>query len=143
MKKTILVCLCVTALLAMSSCNSYRMQMREPNAHVEFYADDFELSEPFTSEFTVTHVLGINWEKIFGNSTNGYVTTGTSLPVVGPQVASGANGALYRLMEEHPGYDVIFYPQVKVKRNAPVLGTGLYSKTTYTVTARLGKMRKK
>lgn len=65
-----------------------------------------------------------------------------SIPVIGsivPDVTS--NYALYKLMAEHPGYDVVFYPQFEKRRHAPILGTSLYSKTTVKVTARLAKMK--
>lgn len=133
--------------LVMTSCHSYRYTMREPNSHVEFVASDFELSEPFTGEATVTRILWIDWERTFGTTTSGFVSKGVELPIVGNMVSygvsGGANYALYDLLKKHPGYDVIFYPQVEVIRHAPVLGSGLYSTTTYKVTARLGKMKKK
>lgn len=65
-----------------------------------------------------------------------------SIPVIGsivPDVTSSY--ALYKLMAEHPGYDVVFYPQFEKRRYAPILGTSLYSKTTVKVTARLAKMK--
>lgn len=141
MKRIALFLVGAVAVLAMSSCNSYRQSMREPNAHVEFYASDFELSEPFTGEATVTHVLYIDWEHLFGTTRSGVV--GDMVPVVGHMLEGGANYALYDLMQKHPGYDVVFYPQVSIERHAPVLGTGIYSTTTYKVTARLGKMKQK
>lgn len=64
------------------------------------------------------------------------------IPVIGsivPDVTS--NYALYKLMAEHPGYDVVFYPQFEKRKHAPILGTSLYSKTTVKVTARLAKMK--
>lgn len=143
MKKIkILMVLSVVALF-MSSCQSYRHTMREPNSHVEFVASDFELSEPFTAEASVTHILWIDWERTFGTSKAGFADNGRELPIIGNMVYGGANIALYKLMQEHPGYDVIFYPQVEEHRSAPIFGSGLYSHTTYKVTARLGKMKNK
>lgn len=142
MKKSILIILGVAALF-MTSCNSYRHTMREPNTHVEFYASDFELSEPVSAEATVTRVLWIDWERTFGSSKAGFANNGSELPIIGNMVYGGANIALYKLLKENPGYDVIFYPQVEVHKSAPVLGTDLYSTTTYKVTARLGKMKQK
>ena len=49
----------------------------------------------------------------------------------------------FKMMQQNPGYDVVIYPQVESYRHAPVLGTDIYSKTTYKVTARLGKLKKK
>lgn len=128
--------------LFMTSCQTYRHSMREPNSRIEFVASDFEFSEPFTGEATVTNVLGIDWERLFGTTKIGTSNNGFELPIIGNFVQGGANYAIYDLLEKHPGYDVIFYPQVEVHRSAPILGTDLYSTTTYKVTARLGKIKK-
>lgn len=141
-KARFLLILGVVALL-MTSCKSYRNEMREPNSHVEFVASDFELSEPVTGEATVTRILGIDWERTFGSTKAGIVDRGVELPVIGNLIIGGANYALYDLMQNNPGYDVIFYPKVEINRVAPVLGTDIFSKTTYKVTARLGKMKNK
>lgn len=144
MKKfRIVLILGVVALLA-SSCQSYRHTMREPNNRVEFVASDFEFSAPVTGEATITRVLGVNWEHLFGTSYTGTTNNGFDLPIIGNFLPSdGAAEAMYDMMRRNPGYDVIFYPQVEVHRNAPVLGTDLYSTTTYKVTARLGKLKNK
>ena len=129
--------------LFLTSCNSYRHTMREPNNHVEFVASDFELSDAVTGEATVTNVLGIDWSRIFGTTHDGFVTSRYDIPIVGTLVVNnGINAALYDMMQKNPGYDVVFYPQVESYRHAPILGTDLYSTTTYKVTARLGKLKK-
>lgn len=143
MKKARLLLILGVAALFMTSCQSYRHNMREPNSHVEFYASDFELSEPVSAEATVTQVLFVDWERLFGTTKAGFAEKGNELPVIGNMIYGGANIALYKLLKENPGYDVIFYPQVEIHKSAPILGTDLYSTTTYKVTARLGKMKKK
>lgn len=142
MKSKLLLVLGVVALF-MTSCQSYRHTMREPNSHVEFYASDFELSEPVSAEATVTRVLYIDWERTFGTSKAGFANNGSELPVIGNMIYGGANIALYKLLKANPGYDVIFYPQVEEHKSAPIFGTDIFSTTTYKVTARLGKLKKK
>ena len=143
MKKFRLVLVCAIAVLFLGSCNTYRHSMREPNAWVEYHADDFILSDQVTGEATVIRVLGIDWQHLFGEKELATTPSfGTQVPIVGMPVSNGANYALYNLMQKNPGYDVVIYPQVEVYRHAPVLGTDLYSKTTYKVTARMGKLKK-
>ncbi|MBP5528088.1 MAG: hypothetical protein J6X79_06540 [Bacteroidales bacterium] len=142
MKSKLLLVLGVVALF-MTSCQTYRHTMREPNNHVEFYASDFELSEPVTAEATVTRVLCIDWERTFGTKKAGFANNGSELPIIGNMIYGGANIALYKLLKANPGYDVIFYPQVEEHKSAPIFGTDIYSTTTYKVTARLGKLKKK
>ena len=143
MKKISLLLVLGAVALVMTSCTSYRHTMREPNSHVEFVASDFEFSDPVTAEATVTRVLWIDWERTFGTSKAGFANDGSELPIIGNVVYGGANIALYKLLQANPGYDVIFYPQIEAKRHAPVFGSNFYSTTTYKVTARLGKLKKK
>lgn len=144
MRKLTLVLVCAIACFCMSSCNTYKHSMREPNAHIEFYANDFELSDAFTGEATVTKILGLDFARLFGATEIGETPAfGTVIPYLGISLPSESSYALYDLMKKHPGYDVVVYPQVESYRNAPILGTDLYSKTTYKVTARLGKLKKK
>ena len=144
MKKFRLVLVCAIAVLFMASCNTYHHSMKEPNAYVELYANDFDLSEPVTGEATVVRVIGIDWQHLFGTKEIGETPSfGTVIPYIGSVIPTGANYALYNLMQKNPGYDVVVYPQVESHRHAPVLGTDIYSKTTYKVTARLGKLKKK
>jgi hypothetical protein len=67
-----------------------------------------------------------------------------SLPVVGNVLGDKtSNYALYELMNNNPGYDVIFYPQYEVKVVKPIIGIGFLTKiTTVKTTARLGKLNK-
>ena len=143
MKKFRLLLACAVAMLLMASCNTYTHSMKTPNSYVEYHAADFELSGPVTGEATIVKVLGIDWQHLFGTKEIGETgAIGTSVPVIGNLVSAGANYALFNLMKKNPGYDVVIYPQVETYRHAPVLGTDLYSKTTYKVTARLGKLKK-
>lgn len=143
MKKFRMLLICGIAMLFMTSCNTYMHSMKGPNAYVEFHADNFTLSDAVTGEATVVRVLGIDWEHLFGTEEIGETADfGTAVPYIGTVIPSGANYALYKLMQKNPGYDVVIYPQVESHRHAPILGTDLYSKTTYKVTARLGKLKK-
>lgn len=143
MKKFRLLLICGIALMFMASCNTYTHSMKSPNAFVEYHAEDFDLSPAVTGEATVVRVLGIDWQRLFGKEEIGITpSVGTVIPYIGLSIPSGANYALYNLMQKNPGYDVVIYPQVESYRHAPILGTDLYSKTTYKVTARLGKLKK-
>jgi hypothetical protein len=143
MKKLSMLLICGIALLFMSSCHTFRHSMREPNATVEYHAEDFILSDQVVGEATVYRVLGIDWIHLFGTKEIGDTPAfGTVIPVVGVRLEDGANYALYQMMAKNQGYDVVIYPQVQTHRYAPVLGTDIWSRTTYKVTARLGKLKK-
>lgn len=151
MKKISVLLICAVCAMMFASCNVYNHSMKGPNAHVELYAGDFELSGPVTGEATVTKIIGIDWERLFGEQKMGVIEeggagflSGVSIPVIGAYLQShGADYAIYDMMQKNPGYDVVFYPQVESHKNAPILGTDIFSTTTYKVTARLGKLKKK
>ena len=143
MKKLRLLLVCAIAVLFMGSCNTYTHNMKGPNATVEYHAADFDMSAQVVGEATIIRVLGIDWQRLFGTTEIGSTSDfGTVIPSVGTIIPGGANYALFNLMKKNPGYDVVIYPQVETHRHAPILGTDLYSKTTYKVTARLGKLKK-
>ena len=127
--------------LSFSSCHVSNNVMREPNIRFEFNSNDIILSEQFSAEATSTRILGIDWKRLIKKANDGYVNN-VSVPIIGAFIEDKTvNQALYNLMQEHPGYDVVVYPQYHKDANKPVLGTHIYSKTTVRVTARLGKLK--
>jgi len=132
----------------LSSCTSYQKTMQEPNVRVQFDKDDFVLSEQVKAEATTTKVLGIDFQRIFIKSTGttsneSFSINLSSIPVVGALVIDPtSNYALYELMKNNPGYDVVFYPQFETKIVKPILGIGFITKETHVVVqAQLGKLK--
>ena len=66
------------------------------------------------------------------------------IPVIGDVLYDKtSNYALYELMQNNPGYDVVFYPQYEKKIEKPILGIGfILKKITVKVTGRLAKLNK-
>ncbi len=131
-----------------SSCTTLNKTMREPNVRVELTKNDFTLSEQVKAEATSTKIIGIDWSRLFSNKT-GNVESGAfsislaSLPVIGDVLKDKtSNYALYELMSNNQGYDVILYPQYEITVVKPILGIGFLMKTiTVKTTARLGKLK--
>ena len=124
----------VLASLLFSSCSITDRAMQTPNHHIEFYKNDFEYSTQLTAEAKVVRVFGIDWSRLFGRK-----SAQSPIPVFGEAVRAGARSyALYNLMAENPGYDVVVYPQYEVRKFIVPL---FYSKRTAKVTARLAKIK--
>ena len=164
-KIVIKIVLLIEIVYLMSSCSITNQSMKTPNHHIEFYKSDFEYSQQVTAEATSVRILGIDWERLFkwengeinsnensdyhlyfNSSLNSpeiidYLTGGLSatIPVIGNYGKGKVSSyALYNLMQENPGYDIVIYPQYEVKRFIiPVF----YAKRTAKVTARLGKIK--
>jgi hypothetical protein len=124
--------------------------MREPNVRVNLVADDFAVSDQVSGTASSTKILSIDWQRLFNNESADVNAGGAnislaSIPVVGSTISDRTvNYALYNLMYQNPGYDVVIYPQYSTKVSRPFLGLGfIYSKTTVKATARLGKLKSK
>jgi hypothetical protein len=140
----------VIALLGLSSCTTINRSMREPNTKVQFTKADFTLSEQVSAEAKSIKIIGIDFERLFtkktgtieGGPQSGLINI-ADIPVLGQVLTDRtANYALYELMQNTPGYDVVFYPQYETKIVKPILGIGFLTKiTTVKATARLGKLK--
>ena len=150
MKKQILKSITfLFAIAIFSACSTLNHSMREPNTRVELNKSDFTLSDQVTGEAQSVKIIGIDWARLFIKKT-GNIEGGSSasiniasIPVIGEIVSDKtANYALYELMTNNPGYDVVFYPQYETKVLKPILGIGFLTKiTTVKTTARLGKLK--
>ncbi|MEY2830087.1 MAG: hypothetical protein RIQ33_1945 [Bacteroidota bacterium] len=145
--KRIYIILFAAASIAMASCSTSNISMREPNAHVEFYKTDFTFSEQFSAEAVESRILGIDFSRLFKKTTGTVQRDGGaqlfSIPVIGSYIQNPTSSyALYNLMSDHKGYDVVFYPQYETVVERPIIGLPIFVKTTVTVTARLAKIKK-
>ncbi|RYD83187.1 MAG: hypothetical protein EOP53_01575 [Sphingobacteriales bacterium] len=136
------------AAFALSSCTAYNSSMSEGNVKVEFHKEDFTLSNRVSAEATSTKIIGIDWERLFTKK-EGMLTGGPAgnisiamIPVVGAALTDKtSNYALYELMQENAGYDVVFYPSFEKKTVNPIIVPFIFSKTTVKVTSRMGKLK--
>jgi hypothetical protein len=150
MKRNLLMIL-VVGLTFFTSCKTVNKTMREPSTRLELEREDFELSSQVYSSASTTRILGIDWSRLFA-SKGGMVGTplapasfqGVLMPIIGNVMMDRTTSyALYKIMEENPGFDVILYPQYTTTVERPI-GIGFLLKTTTVeVTARLGKLREK
>lgn len=148
MKRTIKVLGIVMLTAAVfSSCTTMHKTMKAPNVRVELNKKDFVLSEQLAAEATSNKIVGIDFERLFLKKTGeveeaAAMISLASLPVIGNVMNDKtSNYALYELMSNNPGYDVIFYPQYETIVEKPILGLGFIMKTTTVKTkARLGKL---
>jgi hypothetical protein len=147
MKTNVLSTILLAGLVAIlfSSCTSINHSMREPFAHMQWEKGDFNYSDQVSAEATTTKILMIDWARLFKKEAGDVSGLGgldlASLPVIGSFLYDRtANYALYKLMQDNPGYDVIFYPQYEVNVKRPI-GLGfIVQKTNVKVTARLAKI---
>jgi hypothetical protein len=139
------VALAFILLVAASSCNTVSKTISEPNTRVNLTSSDFTLSEQVNGTAQTVKVFGIDWRRISKNEAaniSGQMSL-AAVPVIGTFVSDKTtNYALYNMLLENPGYDVVFYPTYTTRVRKPVLGIGfIYKKTTVYATGRLGKLK--
>ncbi|MGK7396682.1 MAG: hypothetical protein ACNS62_19045 [Candidatus Cyclobacteriaceae bacterium M3_2C_046] len=151
-------------LLLITGCSINSRNIKSPNYLVNFDRNDFVFSPQVESEAQITRILGIDWSRLFGwnNATidsDLYFNNqgeGPSVSVAGDEFAFSVGNilatvpiigylpkgqatsyALYELISQNPGYDVIVYPQYEMqKRGIPFF----YMKTRVKVRARLARV---
>lgn len=148
-KKLLPIVITIAITIGFSNCSTINKSMREPNVKLNLTKSDFTLSNQLEAEATSVKIIGIDWERLFMKKTG--EISGSSdkislatLPVIGNLLSDKtSNYALYNLMNNNPGYDVIFYPQYETKIVKPFLGIGFITKITKVKTvARLGILNK-
>lgn len=144
MKKLLVV---LSLMAFMMSCTTISRTMREPSTRLELERGDLELSPQVSAEATSTKILGIDWARLLmskeaSSEKEGLVPFSiVSIPVIGNVLGDKtANYALYELMANNPGYDIVLYPQYEIKVVKPV-GIPIVKITTAKVTARLAKIK--
>jgi hypothetical protein len=148
--KKVLLSASLVAVLFMASCTTNTRMMREPFTRVELVRTDFTISEQFSAEAEQTKIFGIDFARLFKKEYGFTDRDGlggnliTSIPVIGGILSNYGNAnavqnyALYNIMQDHKGYDVVFYPQFETNQFRFL---SLYSKTKVKVTARLAKLK--
>ena len=155
MKLSILFIAVISIIL--SSCTNINQSIQESNTILELKKEDFELSEQVVGKAVRTQIFGIDFKRLFtktsGTTQRNSITSESpvyhvdistiyNLPIIGNRIQNKTVGyALYALLTENPGYDVILYPQYKINVRRPI-GLGfIWRRTEVDVTARLGKLK--
>ena len=136
MKKSLIILLLAVLAFGATSCSSATKSMKEPNVRFELTSNDYVLSDLVSGEATVTRVFGIDWARLF-NTTGGFIANNVS--IVGAFLNQDEFYALYDLIDKHPGYDFVMYPQTSVVTTGV---PGLFTTTKVKISARMAKLKK-
>jgi len=136
--KSLLILIAVAIMF--TSCTIKSHSMKTPNNYVEFKKDDFEFSKQVSGEATQVKICGIDFARLFEQKLGEVDVAGAmQIPIIGSFIATKVNlYALYNIMKDNPGYDVVFYPQFETEK------TGFpffFTTTKVKVTARLAKIK--
>jgi len=129
-----------TVMFSMSSCFVNSKSMKEPQNYIQFEKGDFEYSEQVSGEATEDKVFMVDWSRLF-LKTYGETQAGAAItiPIIGGVLGNKVNGyAIYNMLKDNPGYDIVLYPQFETETQ----NFFLFKHTKVKVTARLGKLKK-
>ena len=140
--KTLRIVLLFSAVaLMVSSCMSSSQSMKSVENRIEFVKGDFEYSDQVSGEATQVKILWIDWARLFDKKWGEISGAGykMEIPIIGSVLSKGVNSyAVYNMIKDNPGYDVVLYPQFETQVDNKIL----IKTTKVKVTARLGKIRK-
>lgn len=130
MKKVLLFILSITFL----SCSSLTSSIKNPSNHIEFTKNDFEYTKQVSSTSKVSFFLGI---PLSNTRKSGKFSDG-SITLVGfrSKLKKAEDLAIYNLLKENPGYDLVLYPKFDTKSAGFII-----TSAKVTVTARLAKLK--
>ena len=126
----------VLVVVAFCSCSSYK-GMQSPSSKVDFTKENFEFSEQVSASATTIRLFGIDWRSIF-NSKTGDFSNSIITPSTIPAMDKTANKAVYKILEQNPNYDVVFFPSIESKQKGIPF---IFTKKDATVKAKLAKIK--
>jgi hypothetical protein len=122
-----------------TSCTSLGRTIREGNTLVQLKKEDYALSDQVSGSAKQVKILAIDWSRLFKRERSRIVTAPLLTTGGVKNLSKVESYALYNLLLNNTGYDVVFYPTFEQERIKVLF---FFSKTKVTVRARLGKLNK-
>lgn len=132
MKKLLLL---ILVSITISSCTSLTSSIKNTTNYIEFEKNDFEYTKQVSSTAKINFLFGIplNNTRKSGKFSNG------SVSIIGfrSKLNKAEDVAVYKLLKDNPGYDLVLYPKFDTKSSGFI-----FTNAEVTVTARLAKLKK-
>jgi hypothetical protein len=130
------VLIAALALFLLAGCISANKSMREATTKVNMQKSDFQITDKQVTGYAKQiKVLGIDWARLFKKEKGSIY-----IQIIGhnERLNKVERYALFDLLKQFPGYDVMFYPTFDYRK---VNVLWIYQKTEVTAGARLGKLK--
>jgi hypothetical protein len=119
----------------LSSCTSLTSSIKSPTNYIEFNKNDFEYTKQVSSKASIDFFL--TWPLNNTRKTGEFSKSSAIIYGFPSKLKKAENVAIYNLLKENPGYDVVLYPKFDTKFSGFII-----TNAEVTVTARLGKLKK-
>lgn len=119
----------------MFSCTSLTSTIKNTPNYIEFNKNDFEYTKQVTSTAKINFLFGI---PLSNTRKSGKFSDGsTSIVGFRSKLNKAEDVAIYNLLKENPGYDLVLYPKFDTKSSGFI-----FTSAQVTVSARLAKLKK-
>ena len=138
MKKISIILSVLAMTLLMGSCMSTQMTLSGSVPEIQLKPEHLEVTQPMDATAVTVRVFGIDWERLF-TSRSAAIRASVYTPM--PLIDKTDMYAIYSLLKQNEGYDMVLYPQFTTVVRKPFLGLGaIYKVTEVKVTARMAKL---
>ena len=139
MKKISIILSVLAMTILMGSCMSTQLTLSGSIPEIHLKPEHLEITQPLEATAVTVRVFGIDWERLF-NSRSAAIRASVYTPM--PLVDKTDMYAIYSLLKQNEGYDMVLYPQFNTVVRKPFLGLGsIYKVTEVKVTARMAKLK--
>lgn len=139
MKKISIILSVLAMTLLMGSCMSTQMTLSGSVPEIQLKPEHLEVTQPMDATAVTVRVFGIDWERLF-TSRSAAIRASVYTPM--PMIDKTDMYAIYSLLKQNEGYDMVLYPQFTTVVRKPFLGLGaIYKVTEVKVTARMAKLK--
>lgn len=139
MRKSVLLLAATLIVLTLGSCVSTHSTIASSAPQIQLKPEHLDITEQKEGTAVTTRIFGIDWARLF--SSRSATIRGT---VVGSLVSFDRTDdyAVYSLLKQNEGYDMVLYPKFNKTVRKPFLGIGaICTVTEVKVTARMAKLK--
>lgn len=139
MKKVLFLLVATVIAMSFGSCVSTHSSIASTMPEIQLKPEHLEVTAPMEATAVTTRIIGVDWERLFSKR------TATIRGTVYSSIVSFDKTdeyAIFNLLRQNEGYDMVLYPKFERVERKPVLGIGMiYSVTEVKVSARMAKLK--
>lgn len=122
-----------------TSCVTTHSTLLSSTPTVELKPEHLDITQPKEASAVTTRIFGVDWERLTAKRL-GFMRGNVISSI--PRIDRTEEYAIYSLLKQNEGYDMVMYPKFDKVVRKPVLGLGgICTITEVKVTARMAKLK--
>ena len=139
MKKYYLLFAALLFAASFSSCVSTHSSIASSTPQIQLKPEHLDVTEQKEAAAVTTRIFGVDWGRLIGSRSA--TIRGTVVSTI-PSFDRTDEYAIFSLLKQNDGYDMVLYPKFTKVVRKPVLGIGsICTITEVKVSARLAKLK--